>query len=666
MIRPCKMKQVQMIVLKKDINTVIEFLGQREAMHFDVSDNVSESSDYVRIKELFEKLKISAQFLNIELPSQPDADSVLPHEADEALVEEQYAAIELFKEKETAVLQEKKQTEETFFEAKSFSNLNTYFSNLDQLSYLTLRVGRLDPKVRADLKQQLGERAIIIPLGEEEDGKVLAASSRKGRFALDSELNKYAFKTITVPENFQGVPAELLEGIQKQLNKLEAEINGISSEKEKMKNELQPVMQKLTSMFLTALAVEKLKSRCASTSEAFMLSGWVPADLVKKITQELSVLTDGRAAIRIYNPNEIPGIKNESEKIPVSLRHGSFVKGFERVVFSYGAPLYGTIDPTPIVAVFFILLFGIMFGDFGQGFVLLLIGLLTGKHGLKMLKRFKKFSVPLIAVGITSMVMGLLTGEVFTNEELLVAPTRAVTAALTGNPVDRIITIMPQAGNGNSIIKLFYFFGFTITIGVIFNSIGIIINIVNNCILRKYEAAFFSKTGIAGLLFFWYVIFIAISSLLGGSFIWPDFFGLLVPVGCIFFGPVLWRCIAREKPFFKHGIMTFIMEGFVEILETISSVISSSVSFLRVGAFALSHAVLSFIVFRFTEELINYSGGITGSLFAFFIIVFGNLVIIVLEGMIVAIQVMRLQYYEFFSKFFTSTGVEFTPFRFRN
>jgi V/A-type H+-transporting ATPase subunit I len=104
----------------------------------------------------------------------------------------------------------------------------------------------------------------------------------------------------------------------------------------------------------------------------------------------------------------------------------------------------------------------------------------------------------------------------------------------------------------------------------------------------------------------------------------------------------------------------------VEILETASTYISNTVSFLRVGAFALSHAVLSYIVFRFTEEIANSGIGPAGSVSALLIMIFGNLVIIVLEGMIVAIQVVRLQYYEFFNKFFTDTGAEFSPFRFRN
>jgi V/A-type H+-transporting ATPase subunit I len=358
-------------------------------------------------------------------------------------------------------------------------------------------------------------------------------------------------------------------------------------------------------------------------------------------------------------------VRDGEEKVPVSLQHGAFARGFEGVVFSYGAPLYGTIDPTPLVAIFFTLLFGIMFGDLGQGFVLLLAGLVTSKYGPRLFAKFRNYSTPLIAVGAASMVMGLLTGEIFTSENLLAVPTRAITGALTGNPVDRILTIMPLAEKGGSVKKLFYFFGFTIGIGVILNSVGLIINIINRCIVKKYEAAFFAKTGLAGLSLFWYAVFIALRCIFGGRFEWFDLVGILVPSFCIFFGPLIWRCIARERPVLQHGLITFIVEGFVEILETVSTYISSTVSFLRVGAFALSHAVLSYIVFRFTEELARSSGSPAGSISALLIMIFGNLVIIVLEGMIVAIQVVRLQYYEFFSKFFTETGVEFAPFRFR-
>jgi V/A-type H+-transporting ATPase subunit I len=201
-------------------------------------------------------------------------------------------------------------------------------------------------------------------------------------------------------------------------------------------------------------------------------------------------------------------------------------------------------------------------------------------------------------------------------------------------------------------------------VGVILNSAGLIINIINRCILKKFEEAFFSKTGLAGLVLFWYVLFIALRCILGGRFRLYDLAGIIIPVFFIFFGSLIWRFFFRRKPLLESGFLAFIMEGFVELLEAVSGYISNTVSFLRVGAFALSHAVLSYVVFRFSDELARSVASPAGSVSALLIMIFGNLVIILLEGMIVAIQVVRLQYYEFFSKFFTETGVEFSPFRF--
>ena len=663
MIRPRKMKRVQLTVLKSDVNAVIEYLGRHEAMHFGESANNSESADAVIIKELLNKLRTSCEFLEVELPGEPDADSTLPNEADKALAEKLCTVIDSLKERDLAARQEKQRIEEALGEAKSFASLNAPFADLDQLSFLTLRVGRLDPKLHPELKERLGERAVIIPFGEEESGRIIAASSRRGRFALDSELKNFAFEAIAIPENYQGIPAELLEGLEGRLNSITRELEKINHEKIQMRDENRAALRRSASLLLMAFAAEQLKSQLVSTSSIYLLSGWVPSDIIPELALYLSEITGGRTAIRIYAPDEIPEVRSGGEKVPVSFNHGKFVEGFRGLVSSYGTPLYGTIDPTPLVAVFFTLLFGIMFGDVGHGFVLFLAGLLTSKHG--PLAKFKNFSTPLISAGISSMVMGLLCGSVFTNEELLVAPARAITAALFGNPMDRILVIMPVAEHGGSITKLFYFFGFTVGIGVIINSLGLIINIFNCFMMKKYESAFFSKNGLAGLLFFWYVVFIALRIILGGRFESFDFIGLFIPVIFIFFGPLLWRCIARERPVLEHGLLLFIVEGLVEIIETVANYFSNTASFLRVGAFALSHAVLSFIVFRFTGDLAN-TGSPAGSISAFVVLLFGNSVIIVLEGMIVAIQVVRLQYYEFFSKFFNESGIEFSPFRFRN
>ncbi|MDR2758007.1 MAG: V-type ATP synthase subunit I [Spirochaetaceae bacterium] len=669
------MKQIELTVLSRDVDQVIEFLGRRALLHLSEDEEAGgvvhalDTADYRHIQENLERIRTGAAYLGIKLPEEPEESSRLPGEAEEALTDKIITVIGILSNRENAEKGEKRKVEEALNEAKAFANLNAPFSDLDQLSYLTLRVGRLDPKRQNELRENLSDRAVIIPLGQGASGdggdRVLAAASRKGRFALDSELKRLSFVPITIPEGYKGVPGELLSGLEVRLAGVEKELDKINAEKTQIRNEYGGTITSLAAAYLMASLVEQLKGKLRSTRSVYVLSGWVPSDAVPNLVEGLEKCTQGRVAIRTFNPDEVEEVKEGKTKVPVSLDHGSFVKGFEGVVFSYGAPLYGTIDPTPFVAFFFTILFGIMFGDLGQGLVLLLLGLLTGKRGLKILQGSRKYSVPLIAVGISSMVMGFLNGAVFTNEELLIAPTKAVTGffmnlfGLSGEPPERILHLMPEKG---SIEKLFYFFGFTIAVGVVLNSVGLLVNIVNQCTLKKYEKAFFSKTGMAGILLFWYALFIAVKILAGRRFTWLDLGGLLLPAFCIFFGPVIWRIISGKRPILEQGLMVFIMEGFVEILETASTYISNTVSFLRVGAFALSHAVLSFIVFTLSGMVTHLAGG---PVFSVIIMIFGNAVIILLEGMIVAIQVVRLQYYEFFSKFFTETGVEFSPFRFR-
>jgi V/A-type H+-transporting ATPase subunit I len=661
------MKQIELTVLDRDVDGVIEFLGRRGVMHFSEetgdaapganSVHALDEADLKHIRENLEKVKQGAAYLGLELPREPEESSRLPGETEDILIDKICSSIALLSKRENETAAEKQKVEEALNEATAFANLNAPFSDLDQLSYLTLRVGHLDPKRQAEMQETLADRAVIVPL----DGgdRVLAAASRKGRFALDSELKKQSFIPIAIPEGYKGVPAELLSGLETRLKGAEQELEKIARDKALLRDEYGPELKALTASCLMAAIVEQLKGKLVATKSVYVLSGWVPADLVEDLVSALEARTQGRVAVRAFNPEELPGVKDGKEKVPVSLEHGSFVKGFEGVVFSYGAPLYGTIDPTVFVALSFTILFGIMFGDVGQGLVLLLAGILTGKRSIKTLAGFRHFSVPLIAVGISSMFMGLLNGEVFTNEKLLTGPTRALTGFLTGHPVERILHLMPEKG---SITKLFYFFGFTIAVGVLLNSVGLLVNIINQWVLKRYERALFSKTGLAGILFFWYAIFLAVRLLAGGRFAWFDMLGLLFPLGCIFFGPAVWRFVSGERPVLEHGLLVFVMEGFVEILETASTYISNTVSFLRVGAFALSHAVLSFIVFTLSEMVGNLA---VGPVFSLIVMIFGNGVIILLEGMIVAIQVVRLQYYEFFSKFFTETGVEFSPFRFR-
>ena len=668
MLRPQKMIFFELSVFKHDMDAVLEYLGRKGAIHFPETENNGEKIKVSRISNLIERLRAAGIYTGIDIKTIEtiSEDNVsLPGEDDEARANDICFIIENLKNKQIKIEHERQRVSETLNEAKAFSKMNIRFSDLDQLSYLTLRIGRVDLKGQNELKQSLKDRAIIISLDNilepDDTGRILAATSRKGRFSLDSQLKKVSFEPIKVPEDFKGIPSEMVAGLEAELQGIENELTVIEKQKKDLCLRLERDFRRLIPSFKMTLVIEELKSGFTVTENLYLFSGWTPAEMAAEVSKELLELTAGRAAIKTFSPEEVSAVKEGKDKVPVFVKHGAFVKGFQGVVFSYGSPLYGTIDPTPLVAFFFTLLFGIMFGDVGHGFTLFFAGLLINL-GIKKLKGFSKFGTPLISIGISSMIFGIVFGSVFTNEMLLIEPTRMITGAITGTPQDRFVFIMPLAETGGSITKLLYFFGFTIAIGAIIISIGLIINIINHCILKRYEEAFFSKTGLAGLALFWYALFIVVHLLLGVRFGFYDIAGLLIPVVCIFFGPVIWRIIARKKPVLKHGLMTFIMEGFVEVLETVSTYVSNTVSFLRVGAFALSHTVLSFIVFTFSEMLVH--SGTVGTIGAVILLIFGNLLIVVLEGMIVAIQVMRLQYYEFFNKFFVETGVEFSPFRF--
>ncbi|MCL1815442.1 MAG: V-type ATP synthase subunit I [Treponema sp.] len=668
MMRPRKMKQIEITVLSRDVDSVIEYLGRKELMHFSSDNNdagAGSSNKTPHIRENLNRLQSAAVYLGIELPKEPEEDTVLLQEEEESMAVTLTETIFELSAKENEQHGERKKLEETINEALAFSKLNAPFSDLEHLSYMTLRIGHLDPRRHEELRENLADRAVIIPLDDK--GRVLAAASRKGRFALDSALKNTAFTPIAIPEGYKGVPSELLESLNGRLAAIDIELENINAKKQEIKKEQDTILKKLAASFLMAETVEEIKRRLRGTQNAFVISGWVPADDVKELVAELNRRTNGRTAIRSYNPEEVENVTEGREKVPVSLSHGAFVRGFEPVVLSYGSPLYGTLDPTPFVAFFFSILFGIMFGDVGQGMILLLFGFLFGsKNSKKSLASFRGYSVPLKAVGISSMIMGFLNGSFFTNEHILVKPTQTVLGFfmrilnIAGEPPERILNLVPEKGN---IGKVLYFFGFTIAVGVILNSIGLVVNIANQFSLKRYEKAIFSKSGLAGILFFWYAIFMVVRIIQGGSFERYDYAGLAIPIFFIISGPAIWRLLAGERPVLEHGLGVFIVEGFVELLEVGSSYIANTVSFLRVGAFALSHAMLSFIVFTLSDMVHKLTAG---PFFSILILFIGNAIIIILEGMIVAIQAVRLQYYEFFGKFFSDMGVAYAPFHFRN
>lgn len=660
MAKTAQMRLIELMVLRQDISKVIEYIGKKESFQFQSrkSDAKEESGDsgnsqFDLDSQFYSEINKACTVLGIEKTDIDLKKFNAPTEDDRTKASQIIAAFTELQGRIAEGNDAAAKINDAYKEAMAFSNLQVSYSELEHLSFLVLKIGKIPAENYEGLKDSLEANAVVIPLGDDKS-HVLVASSKKGRFALDTELKNHGFVEMDVPHDFKGVPADVLESLKNQKQESDNYLAELETEKNNFAETHKAVIQQLVGTFEIGKQIAGVEKNLESTELVYRLTGWIPGADSETYMKELDELTEGRIAIRLYDPFEVPSVLSGKEQVPVKLNHGKFVKSFERMIFSYGSPVYGTVDPTPFVAIFFTILFGIMFGDLGQGLVLLLAGILMAAKVIKV-GGWNKFAPIFIAIGVTSSIMGLLTGEVFSNETLLEPFSEWVTG-LFGEPHAPILMMMPSS-DPNSIKVMFGVFGVAVAVGFVINTIGLILNMVNNAILKRWDEVFFGKNGLSGALFFWYVVVMALRIvLLHHSIAVYDWIVIGVTLFFAAFAQPFERAIKGEKPLLENGFGTYVISGVVELIEVISGYLSNTVSFVRVGAFALSHAVLDFLVLTLTE-MCGPVGGI-------FVLIIGNAVIIVLEGMIVAIQVIRLQYYEFFSKFFHETGREFKPFKF--
>lgn len=653
MAKTAKMRLVELMTLKEDIDSVIEFLGKKGNFQFQQQLELNKSAENPDAR-ILEKLKTVRSFLALpDITSEDLKKSTRPSEYDRVLCQKFIHIVEELQQKELACAEDLKRSQSAYTEAKSFSNLKVSYSELEHLSFLSMRVGKIDPAVFDDLSASIGSRAVIIALGDDKS-HILAATSKKGRFALDTELKNHGFVNMEIPSDFKGVPDDVLAGLKKQSEDCKLAFENLEEEKHNMAKTQADFLKKFLCQFSIGAQIKLLENSLESTDLVYRLTGWIPEKDCHEMMTELDRISEGRIAIRVFEPEEVPSVRAGMEKVPVKLHHGKFVSAFERMIFSYGSPAYGEVDPTPFVAMFFTLLFGIMFGDAGQGFVFLLAGILMSAKIVKI-GSWNKFAPVFMAIGFSSMVMGFLTGEFFATQEVL-KPVSLFITSLFGRAHYPILE-MKFWESANPVNIIFGIFGFTMAVGFVINSVGLFINIINKLSQKKWGSALFGKTGLSGLLWFWYVVSFALrigfASHSPVPFDWC-FMGITLFLSA--FGSPFERYLDGDQAF-EGGLGSAVIGGFVELIEVISTYLSNSISFVRVGAFALAHAVLGFII----EKMCEIAPAFVAKLM---ILIIGNAIVIVLEGMIVAIQVIRLQYYEFFSKFFNETGKEFVPFAF--
>ncbi len=533
--------------------------------------------------------------------------------------------------KETEILIKKYQ--DALIQVKNIENLDISLDDVFSCDYVSARVGRLPIDSLEKLKFYQNKPFIFKAFHEEKNYSwCMYIATNQHEREIDNIFSSLFFERIRIPDFVHGTPesaqvslsmeievaSESLKNIQKDIDViLEKNIDKLST----VKGEL---------IFLNR--VYDAKKYVVGLGDQFNITGFVQTKDVKHIKDSFTNLESVELEI-------MPPDSDKRLKPPTKFKNNWFSKPFGSFVEMYGLPGYFDIDPTPILAITYSLLFGMMFGDLGQGLLLALFGFILYK------KMNFKLGAVAVRIGLVSAFFGLLYGSFFGNEDIL---TPIFTNVFGFN--DKLINIMDPDFTMTLLIS-------TVALGSVLIITSMILNVITSVRKKNYAEIFFSHNGLAGIVFYVFVILGIVYNIAYGTSIFNTFTILAfitLPLLLIVLKHPLDRLIKGEK-MFPESIGGFIVEGFFELFEVVLSYITNTMSFLRVGGFVLSHAGMMMVVYT----LMGMSSGIVGQSV---ILIVGNLFVMGLEGLIVGIQVLRLEFYEMFSRYFEGNGIPFETF----
>lgn len=442
-------------------------------------------------------------------------------------------------------------------------------------------------------------------------------------------LDSVYFKGYSIDDVLKTISDNPAEALQKRIdNKIRA-IEGLSKAAKDYLDERRKELEKLYSSVYTMQRIYDLCKGRGEIGDIYVLSGWIPEDMLA----QLKSLIEHQAPKTTVMIEEEKNLPYSEIRVPTYLRNLPLVRAFQHVVAMYSLPSYGEIDPSFFVAVTFCLFFGFMFGDVGHGLVLgLLAHLLQRKR-----KMSKSLGTVVKAAACSSVLFGFLYGSIFGFEDIIPA-----------------IWMSPMKDMGKML-------SLSLVIGVSIVTIGMILNMILCYRQRDFGRMLFDGRGMAGLIFYLTAAW-AIYAVMSHKPLpipgWVVATLLCVLLTCIILRDLLARILLKERVSSSAnesgGLYLF------EVFHNLLSFLSNTISFLRLAAFALNHVGLSLAVFMLSDMVTSLPGGLFAKIA---ILVIGNVVIIGLEGLIVFIQTLRLEYYEFFSKFYKGGGVSFKPVR---
>lgn len=515
-------------------------------------------------------------------------------------------------------------------------------------SMLAMRTGMLLVANVKALEDELKGLPALHMVLSRQDGVAhcLLLSMKRDREQIDKILSGVGWTSVELPQEALAVRKDLFQDVGEKLK-------GLTEEQQKLQDRVKALVKKEEENLRTLWVNLRINELCAriqssfqSSSRTVIFAGWLASSKRERLSAKITEAAEGRCYLEWH---EAGSPETAGSEVPVEFNNPKAMAPFQMLVRNFGIPAYGTIDPTPFVMPIYLAMFGLMFADAGQGLILALLGGLGAwKFRADGAKR-GMYTLCLLIVwcGVSATVFGALFGSYFGKAWFppLWFDYHGIVAGHGGNGV---------ISNVYDILAITIYFGMAVII------LGLLFNWINLIRTRNWAELVFDKGGVLGGWMYGGGAYIAFY-LVGHSYsAFPPGRTIFLLVGL----PALLLFFKEPYHYFRHShgedkphvvvmLLTASMEWVVELLEIFSGYLSNTLSFMRVAGLGIAHVSLMVSFFTLAE--------MTSGVFAALILILGNVMVIGLEGLSAGIQALRLNYYEFFTKFFHGTGHLYTP-----
>lgn len=501
---------------------------------------------------------------------------------------------------------------------------------LAALRFVTLRLGMAQPEALSSIATVLAPAShAVIPLDDREDELLFAAVVPAHAAARLDEAMRLASARVV---SWSGSVANDLAEAERAV----AEIQRTLKDEQKQSAE---VLAGIARRAESAMLLLQAQTFFAAAGRFVVISGFVPREGADRLAQRIAAATKNHAVIDVEPVESVPGVSEGTLRVPILHRNPLLLRPFQKLIDVYGTPSYAEVEPTAFFAFGFLLMFGLMFGDVGHGAVLFS----AGWFAFRFVPRFLDYGILLMEAGTASAVFGLLYGSVFGLHGLV--------PALWLEPIANLSRFMMIA----------------VAFGVVVVTGGLALNIVNSWRSGDWKGALYGPRGVTGAMLYWIILVVLARAFVPATVRIPGVaIVILIGIAALLIagaGPVM-RWLGRDKerrprpavratPWWLRAL-----EASIELVDTLFSFFANTISFVRIAAFAAVHAGVFIAIFALADTIATMR---FGGVLSIAVHVAGNALVILLEGLTVSVQILRLEYYEFFGKFFRGGGEPYAP-----